>query len=129
MNHPFFDRFRFGPYPPPLLYAEVRGRLEQAILANDAFSFQTELKHSCSEIASEHRLYGVLIKTIDGIKPIMVDETGKKLGAGSSIPKGIPIHLLNVEYTPTDMRVTIGGDIWVVPNSSTNEQVGDDSCK
>ena len=118
MRGSLLSHFCLGPCPSSLLDAEVRSRLGRAILENDPPAFRAELDRSCSDIASEHRLYGVLSMTDRGMTPIMVDETGNRLGPGSTISKEIPIHLLNVEFTLTGIRVTAGDEVWVLPQSN-----------
>jgi len=41
----------------------------------------------------------------------MVDETGEPLGPGYIFESGVPIDLLNVEFTPTEVKVKIGNEI------------------
>jgi hypothetical protein len=115
MSSAFFDEFRRGPSPPPLLDPAVRGRLQQAILEGDPATFRSVFGETCPTLVGEHRLYGVLTRAATGMAVVMVDETGERLGPGYVMPAGIPMHLLNVEFTATHMQATINGEVWGVP--------------
>jgi hypothetical protein len=115
MSSAFFDQFRIRASPPPLLDRAVRGRLQQAILEGDPATFRSVLGETCPTLAGEHRLYGVWTRPASGVSVVMVDETGERLGPGYQMPAGIPIHLLNVEFTKTHMQVAIDGEVWGVP--------------
>lgn len=102
----------------PLIDNAVRTQLQKAILDDDPPSFRATLQAAHPDVASQHRLYGVLVMMPDGMgmRPVMVDETGLRIGGPDYvIPAGMPIDLLNVEYGESEMTVTIGDDIWKTP--------------
>ena len=54
--------------------------------------------------------------TKEGVTPVMVDETGQRVGGpGYVIAANTPIDLLNVHYGETEMTVTVGDDVWKTP--------------
>jgi hypothetical protein len=84
----------------------VRFKLQRAILDNDGEAFRNALMAYSSELAGQHRLYGVLVMTPDGMRPFMVNEKGERIGSGFIIAAGTPIELLNVEFGPDGMTAT-----------------------
>jgi hypothetical protein len=118
MNASFWGKFLFHKTPASLLDAKARGRIEEAILEGDPARFRLALAETCPELVGARRLYGVLAMTPRGIGPILVDETGKRLGAGDVLEAGVPIDLVNVEFTSTEIRAKIGGQLWRVPREA-----------
>lgn len=117
LDNPIIDRFLRGP--SPLQDDAVRDRLQQAILNNDSILFRTTLAETHPELVAERRLYGLLIMTPEGLRPLMVDESGKRIEDPEYVmPAGIPIDMLNVKITDSELIVTIDGNIWKAPYRS-----------
>jgi hypothetical protein len=98
MSRLFSSMFRFGATPVSLLSQETRYRLARAVLSRDPALFRETLRECCPDLTEEHRLYGVLIETPSGAEPVMVDETGQRLGPGYRFRRDVPIDLLNAEF-------------------------------
>jgi hypothetical protein len=114
MGNAFWDTIRRGA--SPLQDDAVRARLQQAILDDDPRVFRETLQGAYPDLAAQHRLYGVLLMTAEGMLPIMVDETGQRVGGpGFIIEAGMPIDLLNVHFGPSEMTVTLGEHSWKAP--------------
>jgi hypothetical protein len=120
MAQTFTDQFRLGADLP--FSEELRSGLGRAIQDQDEEGFRQRLRQAFPELAGQHRLYGVLVKTPEGLRPLLVDETGRRIRDDSVIERGTPIHLLNVEYGPTEMRARIGNEIWTAPVQSPRPQ-------
>jgi hypothetical protein len=102
--------------PSPLKDDTVRATLLRAILDDDPVRFRTIHEGARPELAGEHRLYGVLVMTAQGMTPVMVDETGQRVGGPAyTIAANTPIDFLNVHYGESAITVTIGDDVWTTP--------------
>ena len=102
--------------PSPLHDDEVRGKLARAIIDTDPVAFRAILQNAHPDLAGEHRLYGVLMMTPEGMRPLVVDETGQRVGSpGYVIAANTPIDLLNVHYGESEMTVTVGDSVWKAP--------------
>jgi hypothetical protein len=103
----------------PLQDDDVRAKLATAILNNDPSAFQAILQAAYPDLAGEHRLYGILMMTAEGMRPSMVDETGHPIGGPDYIiAANTPIDLLNVQYGEGEITVTIGDHVWKAPYTS-----------
>ena len=96
---------------------EVRGKLQRAILNDDSAAFQAVLRSAYPALVDQHRLYGVLVMTPEGMQSIMVDEMGHRIEPGYTIAAETPIDLLNVHYGETEMTVKTDDGIWKAPYS------------
>jgi hypothetical protein len=93
----------------------ARERLIQAIIGGDPVVFRRTLLECCPLLATDRRIYGVLLRSSTGMYALMVDETGQFVQPNHSFEPGVPIDLLNVEYVASEIRVTIGDQVWVAP--------------
>ena len=115
MANSFPEGFRRGL--SPLQDDAVRARLGQAILDDDPDAFRATLAEAHPELAAQHRLYGVLVMTPEGMRPIMVGETGRRVGGpGYVIDAGTPIDMLNVHYDESGVTVTTPDGVWRAPH-------------
>jgi hypothetical protein len=118
MEKDFWEHFRRGP--SPLQDDAVRARLQQAIIDGDPRAFRETLQGAYPDLAAQHRLYGVLLMTAQGMRPVMVDETGQQVGGpGFVIDVATPIDLLNVHFGPSEVTVTVGDQVWTPPHKPT----------
>jgi hypothetical protein len=110
----FLDGFRRGS--SPLQDDAVRARLQQAILDDDPAAFRAALQAAHPDLVGQHRLYGVLVMTPEGMRPVLVDETGRRVGGpGYVIAPATPIDLLNVRYGEAEMPVATPDGVWRAP--------------
>ncbi len=110
----FFDNLNAGPFPTELLKSDVKTRLGNSILQKDAVAFRKILLDDCPSIANDHRLYGVIIRTAEGMTPILCDEFGTTIGPDYVIDVDTAIHLLNLEFDAGEIQVTLGDEVWRV---------------
>jgi hypothetical protein len=110
----FQDKFRRGS--SPLQDDALRARLQKAILDDDPAAFRATLQAD-PNLVGQRRLYGVLVMTPEGMRPVMVDETGQRIGGPDYvIAPGTPIELLNVQYGESEMTVIApDGGVWRAP--------------
>jgi hypothetical protein len=100
----------------PLQDDAVRAKLAQAIFDKDPIAFRAILQGAYPDLAAEHRLYGILMMTAGGMRPLMVDERGQPIrDPGYMIAASTPMDLLNVQYGESEMTVTVGDDVWKTP--------------
>jgi hypothetical protein len=115
----FLKSFRQGATPRSLADETNGQHLLEAILKNDPGAFREALAKHCPELVGQARLYGIFVLGPQGIMPVMVDENGARMGDGFTFDPAVPIHLLNVEITSTEMRARIGDEVYVAPLSAS----------
>lgn len=125
MSKSFLGTVCVGAGHPLLVDSVVRLKLERAILAANPLLFRTILQRFCPGITADRRLYGVLVRTTNGIAPVVVDEQGEPLQPGSCLAQRTPIEFLNVEFGPDEIRAVIGDEVWRVPRDRKAGQSGD----
>jgi len=105
----------FTKKPSPLQDDEIRRSLTEALISGDAAEFRRILGEVDAGLLEEPRLYHVMAPPNSDIPQILADQNGQPLPPGYVIPAGMPIEMLNVTITPTEMRLTYGDDVWVAP--------------
>lgn len=105
----------FSKKTSPLQNDEVRRLLTEALIAGDAAEFRRLLGEVDADLLEEPRLFHVMSPPGSDIPQILADQHGHPVPQGYVIPAGMPIEMLNVTITPTEMRLTYGDDVWVAP--------------